>query len=164
MLRAQIELHKDDVYSLCLRWIGDPDRAASATRRVLTDWARTRTRQPDPLIGLYREVVALCERTGIHPSLDMAPVDRRLHRLLEQMDERERPVLLLRDVVDLDVDVIARVLDLSRGSVVSRLQRARMKLALARGQMRDLPEMTLEIAEDVEDEPSTDKPFIGSEE
>lgn len=48
---------------------------------------------------------------------------------LEALSEEHRQVIVLRDIQDLDYDEIAAILDLPRGTVKSRLHRARAELA-----------------------------------
>lgn len=48
---------------------------------------------------------------------------------LARLDEEHRQILLLRDVEDLPYDEIADILDLPRGTVKSRIHRARAELA-----------------------------------
>ena len=52
-----------------------------------------------------------------------------VQRALESLDEDHRQILLLRDVEDLDYEEIADILDIPRGTVKSRLHRARTELA-----------------------------------
>lgn len=52
-----------------------------------------------------------------------------VQRALEQLDDDHRQILLLRDVEDLDYEEIADILDIPRGTVKSRLHRARAELA-----------------------------------
>ncbi len=60
---------------------------------------------------------------------DGAQSRARLHAALAALDEDLRAVVLLRDVEDLDYEEIAQVLDVPRGTVKSRLHRARTLLA-----------------------------------
>jgi RNA polymerase sigma-70 factor (ECF subfamily) len=52
-----------------------------------------------------------------------------LHAALQDLDEDLRTIVVLRDVEDLDYEEIAQVLELPRGTVKSRLHRARGLLA-----------------------------------
>lgn len=60
---------------------------------------------------------------------DAAQSRSRLHTALAALEEDLRAVVLLRDVEDLDYEEIAQVLDVPRGTVKSRLHRARTLLA-----------------------------------
>jgi RNA polymerase sigma-70 factor (ECF subfamily) len=59
---------------------------------------------------------------------------QRLRAALAALDEDLRAVVLLRDVEDLDYEEIAQVLDVPRGTVKSRLHRARQMLAETLGE------------------------------
>lgn len=52
---------------------------------------------------------------------------------LDQLDPDHRSVILLRDMEDLDYDEIAEILEIPRGTVKSRLHRARTALAAILG-------------------------------
>ncbi|MCB9664590.1 MAG: sigma-70 family RNA polymerase sigma factor [Alphaproteobacteria bacterium] len=54
-----------------------------------------------------------------------------LQRALDQVDPDHRAVLVLRDLQDLDYEEIATLLEVPRGTVKSRLHRARLALAEA---------------------------------
>jgi RNA polymerase sigma-70 factor, ECF subfamily len=59
--------------------------------------------------------------------------ERLVHAALDMLDEETRQILLLRDVEDLPYEEIAEILDLPRGTVKSRLHRARAQLAVVLG-------------------------------
>ena len=52
-----------------------------------------------------------------------------LHEALGRLDEDQRTIILLRDIQDLSYEEISEILDLPRGTVKSRLHRARAELA-----------------------------------
>lgn len=62
---------------------------------------------------------------GVHKS----DAQRLVREALEQLDEEQRRIVVLRDVEDLSYEEIAELLDLPRGTVKSRLHRARSQLA-----------------------------------
>jgi RNA polymerase sigma-70 factor (ECF subfamily) len=47
---------------------------------------------------------------------------------LARLDEEQRTIILLRDIQDLSYEEISEILDLPRGTVKSRLHRARAEL------------------------------------
>ena len=98
--------------------------------------------------NLYRQRRA----HGRHESLDSAPEDgavrqipstgpstdsgafqteaeKMLHEGLAALDEDHRQIILLRDLEDLSYEEISSLLDLPKGTVKSRLHRARVELA-----------------------------------
>jgi RNA polymerase sigma-70 factor, ECF subfamily len=98
-----------------------------------------------------RRTVSLDPPPGLEgatpPSLAQAPAtsaaDARLDlaELLQQLSEEHRRVLMLRELEGLSYEEMARVLDLPRGTIESRLFRARQAL-------RDLLESDRRAAED----------------
>lgn len=52
-----------------------------------------------------------------------------LHEALQRLDEDQRTIVLLRDIQDLSYEEISNILDLPKGTVKSRLHRARAELA-----------------------------------
>jgi RNA polymerase sigma-70 factor (ECF subfamily) len=67
---------------------------------------------PEPEAGLFREEAS-----------------RLVQAALDMLDEETRQIILLRDVEDLPYEEIADILELPRGTVKSRLHRARAQLA-----------------------------------
>jgi RNA polymerase sigma-70 factor (ECF subfamily) len=61
--------------------------------------------------------------------LDRTEAQDLLNRALSELDDDHRAVVLLRDLEDLTYEEIAELLDVPRGTVKSRLHRARVALA-----------------------------------
>ncbi len=133
-LEALLRRYQDPVYALCLRWLGSPRLAGAAARSALIDFAEHLRAPPaEPAILIYQHAVTACRRSerdggGVLPAARGEDERSRLRRALRGLDDDELPVLLLRDLAGLDLDQIAEVLALSRGSARSRLQRARLRL------------------------------------
>lgn len=93
-------------------------------RRVAVNVARSRYRRRRVLDGLLR-------RVGPPPVVaDRAPEHLALLAALRQLPEGQRYALALHYFVDLPVDEVARTLNVSVGTVKSRLARGRQALAL----------------------------------
>ena len=65
---------------------------------------------------------------GPEYSLEIAQRDRRLQSALNKLSSEQRQIIVLRDYMDLSYAEIAEVLDIAKGTVMSRLHRARMAL------------------------------------
>ncbi len=133
MFELLLRRHQDAVYSLCLRWLVEPRLAAEATQAAFVELSDLLKRSnTPPRVLIVRLAVGECERRGKDRKLERArPAEgeeARLRAALSELESRELAVLLLRDLGDLDLDEIAEVLDLSRGSARARLQRARLRL------------------------------------
>lgn len=100
---------------------------------------RRRAAAPDTFASLQHAHVAEAQGARLrllagHPAEDPAigAARREQHELIEQAIERLDPplraVVVLRDILDLDYAEIAAVLDIPRGTVKSRLHRARLAL------------------------------------
>lgn len=92
-------------------------------------WGRTESLAPRPEEDGFERQVA--DEDG--PGADAGTTAREARELvtaaLERLDEDHRQILLLRDVEDLSYEEIADILDLPRGTVKSRIHRARAELA-----------------------------------
>lgn len=89
--------------------------------------------QHEPLEGDAGEDVPVREIADGGPGTD-APLHASqagtmLHAALALLDDEQRQILLLREVQDLSYEEIADILELPRGTVKSRLHRARIELA-----------------------------------
>jgi RNA polymerase sigma-70 factor (ECF subfamily) len=66
---------------------------------------------------------------GTDRSTHRSEAERLLNLALNQMEDHHRSILVLRDIHDLSYQEISEALDLPRGTVKSRLHRARLELA-----------------------------------
>ena len=69
------------------------------------------------------------EGPGTDASLHAQQAGALLQEALGRLDDEQRQIIVLRDVQDLSYEEIADILDLPRGTVKSRLHRARASLA-----------------------------------
>ena len=77
--------------------------------------------------GPSRQIPA--ETPGTETRAHRSEAEDIIQHALEQLDESQRTIILLRDIQDLSYDEIADILDLPRGTVKSRLHRARAELS-----------------------------------
>ena len=135
---------RDIAQDAVLRCLGALDRfrsdrplapwVAQIVRNLVRDAARRqRVRRVEPLHRTTDDVV-------IEP-IDPAPnpevrarrheLQRMVWRSLAELDEHQREIIVLRDFEGLSYAEIALILDIKRGTVMSRLHRARRRLAEA---------------------------------
>jgi len=62
-------------------------------------------------------------------ALHQTDAERLIRSALEQLPEEQRAIVVMRDIEDLSYEEIGEILDLPRGTVKSRLHRARAQLA-----------------------------------
>lgn len=75
------------------------------------------------------------EGPGTDARVTRSEAEDLLERALAQLDEGHRSILILRDIEDLPYEEIADILSVPRGTVKSRLHRARADLARVLGRM-----------------------------
>lgn len=73
------------------------------------------------------------EGPGTDAPLNAAQAGQLLQEGLDRLDEEQRQIIVLRDIQDLSYEEIADLLGLPRGTVKSRLHRARAELATVLG-------------------------------
>ena len=157
---AVVTRYQDRVFAMCVRWLGERESAEDVAQEIFVALFRSlHDFRGDARLSTYvfRCTVNHCRnrRThrgrrgwGRHDAIDDARelaadspgTDGGVHasearRLVDvglaQLDDDLRAVVLLRYLQDLDYDEIAAVLDVPRGTVKSRLHRARSELAAA---------------------------------
>lgn len=158
--------YQDRVYSLCLRWMGDPQVAEEVAQDVfialyrsldrfrgesrLSTWIfrvtvnhcknrrlyrkRRQVERHEPLEGTRPDDDLPARELphagpGTDRSVHVSEAGRILQEALDRLDESHRSILVLRDVEDLPYEEIAEILELPKGTVKSRLHRARAELA-----------------------------------
>ncbi len=94
---------------------------------------RRATDRHEPLEGSRGDDEPARELPHGGPSTDAGAytteAERTVRAALDQLDEDARSIIVMRDIDDLSYEEIADVLDLPRGTVKSRLNRARAELA-----------------------------------
>jgi RNA polymerase sigma-70 factor, ECF subfamily len=172
---ALVERHRDRVYRVCLRILGDAEDAADAAQDAFVSALRklgTFRGEARFTTWLHRVAVNACydvlRRRARQPVLrpvdpdgeawpDLGPpVADHADDVASGMDaaaalalvpEEFRVTLVLADVEDLPYDEIARILDVPVGTVKSRVHRGRLALARAMGLSRE-PRSTAAASEE----------------
>lgn len=85
--------------------------------------------------GMERQIPA--EGPGTDAALHRQEARRLLDDALAQLDDSQREIIVMRDIHDMAYEEIAELLDLPRGTVKSRLHRARQHLARVLGRHLD---------------------------
>jgi len=158
--------HQRMVFGTALRLLRDPDDARDAAQEAFLKLHRhLRSLDPDRAVAawLYRVTVNAChdvarkrrkaqqhvdlERAGElaantaqeHPDRKIAASEQRrlLQAALAVLPQKERFVIVLRDVEGLETDEVARVLGISEGTVRSHLSRGRLRLRRLIERLRD---------------------------
>src|SRR5438270_7557621 len=76
-----------------------------------------------------RQVISSAEKGKEHPDIsERLELRQRVDRLLEGLDERDRLMLILKEVEGFSIEEIAEVLDLNANTVKVRLFRARRRI------------------------------------
>jgi RNA polymerase sigma-70 factor (ECF subfamily) len=160
-----VHRYEDRVYTLCLRWMGDPNTAEEVAQDVFLALYRSLGGfRGDAQLStwIYRVVVNHCKNRrlyrrrrqmdqhealegegredqperqladdgpGTDAPLHASQAEELLRAALDHLDEEQRQIIVLREVQDLSYEEIADILELPRGTVKSRLHRARLELA-----------------------------------
>ena len=156
-----VERHRQRVYNLCLRLLGDADDAADAAQdtfvsvftkldrfrgdAAFTTWMHriavnacydvTRRRRRQPMLRLAGDGDAPVEETGspVPDPADELAGTRDVVAALRAIPEEFRTAVVLADLQDLSYEEVAKVLDVPIGTVKSRVHRGRVALARAMG-------------------------------
>ena len=133
--------NRDDCLRAMTAAVGDPqlaeDLVADAFAKAWAFWRKV-ARHPTPRAWLIRTMlntrvswwrrrhreVALGDHDQIAPSQRQAGLDQTLLGILQQLPRRQREVVALRIVLDLDTQATAKALGIAEGSVKAHLSRA----------------------------------------
>jgi RNA polymerase sigma-70 factor (ECF subfamily) len=159
-----VGLHRDRLWAVALRTLGDREEAADALQDALLSAYRAAASyrgEARVTTWLHRVVVNACldrvRRRAARPT-DPLPEDRELVAPGDALADREtameleaalaalpaeqRVAIVLVDVQGLPVEEAARVLGCPTGTVKSRCSRGRARLALSLGHLRNRPAAT----------------------
>jgi len=151
-----VRRHRDRLWAVALRTIGDREDAADALQEALISAYRSAHRfRGDSAVTtwLHRIVVNACldrvRRRAVRPTvpladtepLPVAPVDSDTaldaRAALAQLPVEQRAALVLVDVQGYSVAEAATILDVPQGTVKSRCARGRARLAALLGYLRN---------------------------
>jgi RNA polymerase sigma-70 factor (ECF subfamily) len=158
-----VQRHRDRMWAVALRTLGDPEEAADALQDALLSAYRAVGRfrgEAAVTTWLHRIVINACldrlRRQSIRPAVPMgddatldavAPKNAdptALHEIaldvtaaLRQLPHEQRAALILVDMMGYGVDEAARVLEVPTGTVKSRCARGRARLAPLLGHLRN---------------------------
>ena len=160
-----VTAHRDRLWAVALRTLGDREEAADALQdALLSAYRAARSYRGDAKVTtwLHRIVVNACldrvRRRQARPTVPLPeqgaagePADRgdalgdretalEIEQALAELPVEQRAALLLVDVHGLPVDEAAAVLGVPAGTVKSRCSRGRARLALSLGHLRNRPD------------------------
>lgn len=157
--------HRDRLWSVAMRTLGDPEEAADAVQDgLISAYRNAASFRGDSAVTtwLHRIIVNACldrvrrrsaRPTVALPDYDLEPDSSRLNERRDAMDERETALevsralamlppdqaaaVVLVDVEGWSVEEAAQILDCPPGTVKSRCSRGRVKLAASLGHLRN---------------------------
>jgi RNA polymerase sigma-70 factor (ECF subfamily) len=152
--RALFERHKDKVYSIALRYSGDPAVAQDIAQETFlklfvglknfrgesefTSWlyrlavnsCLDQKRKTRRLIPLLDEALAILQAPDVNAFDEIAHAQMRSHlrALVADLPDEHRMLLVLRYTEALSYDEIGRILNVASGTIASRLNRIHRNL------------------------------------
>ena len=131
------------VYAIALRSSGSPEDAADITQEVfLRAWRSMKDFRGQGEDDEERELPLPDTAPSPEEHLENSELGRELAAALDEVSDEHRRIVLLRDVSGMSYTEIAEILEVSEGTVKSRLSRARIalrKILLKRGNLFHLP-------------------------
>lgn len=150
--------HQDRIYTAVLRFCGDAEDARDIVQKAfLNAWRRMASFKGDSAFSTWMYRIAFNEsvsfrraggsrrhrtlegrdgESAVEPADDRRPGDRldseenraKVQEALNQLDPEERKILILKELEDRSYEEIAEILEVPKGTVRSRLFRARESL------------------------------------
>ena len=157
---ALVARHRDRLWAVALRTLGDREEAADALQdALLSAYRAAGSYRGDARVTtwLHRVVVNACldrvRRRAVRPTVPLLELDRAdprdvvgdretaldVEAALAALPYEQRVALVLVDVSGLPVDEVAALLGVPAGTVKSRCSRGRARLALSLGHLRNRP-------------------------
>ncbi len=152
------KLYEQKIYNLTLRWTGDPNDALDASQEIFLrvyKYLPGFKKQSSFSTWIYRIAVNVChdfyvssnneiisiddddtDYQNFIPDIRYSPENEFERRLVREalkegilsLDEKQKAIIIMRDIEGLSYDKIAEILDINSGTVKSRIARAREKL------------------------------------
>ena len=153
-----VHRHRDRVWAVALRTLGDREEAADALQDALLSAYRSAGSyrgEARVTTWLHRIVVNACldraRRRAVRPTVplpEQAPADPRdllaeretsviVQQALAELPEEQRMAIVLVDLSGCSVDDAAEILQVPPGTVKSRCSRGRARLAVSLGHLRN---------------------------
>ena len=125
-----VEAHKDAVYTLCLRSVGDAEQAEDLAEQVFLA-AHQAIIRLDPDTDLLRWLLGLAIARVTEPTSSTSNEDESamVNTVLAELEPPFRMAVILRDVLLLDDRAVADVLNIPLGTARSRIHRGRLTMA-----------------------------------
>ncbi len=125
-----VEAHKDAVYTLCLRALGDGERAEALAEQVFLAAHQAIVRL-DPETPLQLWLLGMAIDSVTEPVSTTAADDDSMlvNTVLADLEPPFRMAVILRDVLQLEETDVATVLNIPIGTARSRIHRGRLTMA-----------------------------------
>jgi RNA polymerase sigma-70 factor (ECF subfamily) len=152
-----VSRHQDKIYNIVLRFCGNPEDAGDVSQRAFINaFRKIGEFKGDAAFATWLYRIAFNQavsfkREGKHRERSLTPKDdepfrepaddrnpteglesdetrKKVRQALALLDESDRQVILLKDIQGCSYDEIASVLEIPKGTVRSRLHRARLEL------------------------------------
>ena len=152
------KLYEQKIYNLTLRWTGDPNDALDASQEIFLrvyKYLPGFKKQSSFSTWIYRIAVNVCHDFYVSSNNEIISIDdddtdyqnfipdiryspeneferRMVREALKEgilsLDEKQKAIIIMRDIEGLSYEKIAEILDINSGTVKSRIARAREKL------------------------------------
>ncbi len=125
-----VETHKDDVYTLCLRAIGQAERAEALAEQVFLAAHQAIVRlDPETPLLLWLLGLTIEHVTEPVPATNTDDDSMLVNAVLADLEPPFRMAVILRDVLLLEEADVAAVLNIPTGTARSRIHRGRLTMA-----------------------------------
>src|SRR6185295_13621867 len=141
--------HQDRVYTAVMRFCGNAEDAADVVQRAFINaFRKIQEFKGDSAFSTWiyriafnqaisfrrenrRTMVSLQateDDKSVEPAVESNPTEKKVQQALDQLEEGDRQIILLKDLQGHSYDEIAGIMQIPKGTVRSRLHRARLEL------------------------------------